>query len=238
VRKRAPRTVARGRPARRLTRDVAATRRRLLDAGRQLFADHAFDDVTVRDICRKAGVNLALVNYHFGDKLGLYLAVMDEAIDVIREFNDVAMNAPEGSPAEERLRRFVRAFLQRIFESQGVDGWVHRIIQHELNRPTDAVTRIMEEAIVPRLRYLSAVVTELLGCGPKDPRVMACVGSVHGLCLVYSRMLLAPRLEVMAPDLTPSAPPNVDSAVEHVIAFSLAGIRAMRSGAGALQSQT
>jgi AcrR family transcriptional regulator len=229
MRKRAPRPAPRRRSERHLTRDVAATRRRLLDAARQLFTEHAFDDVTVRDICRAAGVNLALVNYHFGDKLGLYVEVMNEAIDAIRQFNALAMTAPAESTAEDRLRQFVRAFLQRIFEHQDRDAWVHKLIQQELNRPTDAANRIIEEAIVPRLRYLSAIVTELLACPPKDPRVMRCVASVHGLCLVYSRMILAPRLKIVAPDLITPAPLEFDSAVEHVIAFSLAGIRAMRT---------
>ena len=229
MRRRDPHLRPRGRSRRHLTRDVEATRRRLLDAGRQLFADHPFDDVTVRDICRHAGVNLALVNYHFGDKLGLYSAVMSEVIDAIREFNALAMNAPEGSSPDARLQRFIRAFLQRIFETKGEGSWVHKFIQHELNRPTEAVQRIMEEAIVPRLRYLSAAVTELLDCTPDDPRVMQCVGSVHGLCLVYSRMLLAPKLKLVAPDLTPPERPGVEAAVAHVTAFSLAGIKAMRS---------
>jgi AcrR family transcriptional regulator len=229
MRKRVPRSVVRRRSERHLTRDVEATRRRLLDAARKLFAEHAFDDVTVRDICRHAGVNLALVNYHFGDKQGLYLALMNEAIAAIRQFNDVAMHAPEGSVAEERLRHFVRAFLQRIFKHHEDQGWVHKLIQQELNRPTDAADRIIQEAIVPRMRYLAAIVTELLGCLPKDPRVMRCVASIHGMCLVYSRMLLAPRLTVVAPDLTPTEPFEVETAVEHVTAFSLAGIRAMRS---------
>ena len=229
MRKRVPRSRVRRRSDRHLTRDVAATRRSLLDAARQLFAEHAFDDVTVRDICRAAGVNLALVNYHFGDKVGLYLEVMNEAIAAIRQFNTVAMTAPEGSSAEDRLRHFVRAFLQRIFEHQDRDAWVHKLIQQELNRPTDAANRIIEEAIVPRLRYLAAVVIELLACPPTDPRVMRCVASVHGLCLVYSRMILAPRLKIVAPDLITQEPLEFDSAVDHVVAFSLAGIRAMRT---------
>ena len=229
MRRRAPRPARGRRSERQVTRDVAATRRRLLDAARQLFTEHAFDDVTVRDICRAAGVNLALVNYHFGDKLGLYLEVVNEAVDAIRQFNEAALTAPAGSSAEDRLRQFVRAFLQRIFEHQDRQGWVHKLIQQELNRPTDAANRIIEEAIVPRLRHLSAVVVELLGCPPEDPRVMRCVGSVHGLCLVYSRMILAPRLKIVAPDLIRPEPLEFESAVEHVIAFSLAGIRAMRT---------
>jgi TetR/AcrR family transcriptional regulator, regulator of cefoperazone and chloramphenicol sensitivity len=220
----------RERVGRRMPRDVAETRRRLLDAARELFTEHGFDDVTVRDICREAKANLALVNYYFGDKLGLYLEVVNEAIASVREFNDVAMGAPEGSSAEERLRHFVRAFLQRIFASRGDHNWVHKLIQHEINRPTDAATRIMEEAIAPRLRYLAGVVTELLGCPLKDPRVIQCVASVHGLCLVYSRMAIAPeRFRAVIPDLAPSGALDVDATVAHVTAFSLAGIRAMRT---------
>ena len=234
MRKRSPRSPARRRPERRLTRDVAATRERLLDAARSLFAEHGFEDVTVRDICRDAGANLALVSYYFGDKHGLYLAIVNDAIASVREFNTGAMNAPDGSSAEQRLRHFVRALLTRMFELRGEQGWVHRLIQHELNRPTDAATRIMEEAIAPRLRYLAGVVTELLKCRPNDPRVMPCVASVHGLCLVYSRMAIAPeRFRALVPELVPEVSPKalltLDAAAAHVTAFSLAGIRAMRT---------
>lgn len=238
MRKRPIRSPARRRPERRLTRDVAATRERLLDAARSLFAEHGFEDVTVRDICREAGANLALVSYYFGDKHGLYLAIVNDAITWVREFNEAAMSAPAGSSAEERLRRFVRALLTRVFEFRGEQGWVHRLIQHELNRPTDAAARIMKEAIAPRLRYLAGVVTELLECRLNDPRVMPCVASVHGLCLVYSRMAIAPdRFRALVPELVPDLPPvallTLDAAVAHVTAFSLAGIRAMR-----IQSQS
>ncbi|HTL35125.1 MAG TPA: CerR family C-terminal domain-containing protein, partial [Kofleriaceae bacterium] len=216
----------------RLTHDVA-TRVRLLDAARHLFAELGFEDVTVRDICREAGANLALVNYHFGDKLGLYHEIVNEAIGSVREFNDLAMNAPEGSDGEARLRHFVRVLLVRVFEFRGADGWVHRLIQHEINRPTDVAKRIMDEAIAPRLRYLAGVVTELLQCPLNDPRVMPCVASVHGLCLVYSRMVIAPeRFRTLMPELVPDVPSgqlSIEAAIAHVSAFSLAGIRAMRT---------
>jgi AcrR family transcriptional regulator len=230
MRRRRSRPRPRGWSEGRLTRDTAATRARLLDAARQLFAEREFADVTVRDICREAGANLALVNYYFGDKLGLYLEVVNEAIASVREFNALAMNAPAGSTAEDRLRHFVRALLQRVFEYRGADGWVHKLIQHEINRPTDAAARIMEEAIAPRLRYLAGVVTELLACPLNDPRVMQCVASVHGLCLVYSRMVIAPdRFRALVPELVPASERlTIDATVAHVSAFSLAGIAAMR----------
>lgn len=217
-----------GRSARHLERDVAETRERLLESARRLFAERGFADVTVRELCRDAGANLALVSYYFGDKLGLYFEVVNQAIASVREFNSLAMTAPAGSSAEERLGLFVRGLLYRIFEFRGADSWVHKLVQHELTRPTEAATRIMQEAMAPRIRYLADIVTELLSCPKKDPRVMHCVASVHGLCLVYSRIVLANQFKAAMPDLASDGPFDVEDAVAHVAAFSLAGIRAMR----------
>ena len=53
------------------TRDPAlpdGTRNKLLDSAGRVFADFGYQGATVREICARAGVNVALVNYHFGDK--------------------------------------------------------------------------------------------------------------------------------------------------------------------------
>jgi len=55
------------------------TRDRVLKAAERLFAERGFKKVTVRDICRAARANVAAVNYHFGDKQGLYREVLQIA---------------------------------------------------------------------------------------------------------------------------------------------------------------
>lgn len=52
--------------------DTALTRTKLLDAAAQLFADKGFQAVSIREIALAAGVNSALVNYHFGSKQALF----------------------------------------------------------------------------------------------------------------------------------------------------------------------
>ena len=59
------------------------TRRRLLDTAAQLFSQRGFKNVTVRDLCDEANANVAAVNYHFGSKDGLYLAVVELAVDAM-----------------------------------------------------------------------------------------------------------------------------------------------------------
>jgi len=52
--------------------DSAATRMKLLEAAAHLFADKGFQAVSIREIALAAGVNSALVNYHFGSKQALF----------------------------------------------------------------------------------------------------------------------------------------------------------------------
>ncbi|CAN5552917.1 TetR family transcriptional regulator [soil metagenome] len=55
-------------------RDSAATRQALLDAARELFGTHGFDQTTLRDIGERAGVDASLIARYFGNKVALYLA--------------------------------------------------------------------------------------------------------------------------------------------------------------------
>lgn len=207
----------------------ADTRERLLEAAKALFAERGYDDVTVRDICRAAAANVSLVNYYYGGKLKLYLEVADAALAEMRAFNRTTMDAPEGSTATQKLEHFVRVFIRRVLEPP-VDGtWVHQLMRHEMERPTAAARRLGAEGIAPRMRYLMGVVAELLDREEDDPVVLSCVGSVHGLCLIYTRALEGSGALMRAvPELARYRPLDVDRAARHVIDFSLAGIAAMR----------
>jgi len=57
-------------------RDPEATRRALLAAATRLFAERGFDAVPIGAVAAEAGVNKALISYHFGGKRGLYRAIL------------------------------------------------------------------------------------------------------------------------------------------------------------------
>src|ERR671931_770499 len=92
-------------PARR--RDAAATREALLAAGAELFADRGYDGVPVAAIAQKAGVNKAMINYHFGGKRKLYLAIVSATFaDIVARVEALA-ESPR--PAPDVLRELIAA---------------------------------------------------------------------------------------------------------------------------------
>jgi AcrR family transcriptional regulator len=199
------------------------TRQRLLEAAARLFSRRGFKDVTVREICRAARANVAAVNYHFKGKLGLYTAVVRMAIDEIRGTSDSARQAGEGASAEEQLRIFINLFLQRVVLN-GRDSWIQQLISREMSDPTPAFDLIIKLAIRPRIEYLSGLVAELLVCPLEDPRVVRCVAGVQSQLL----FLLNPAVARVHPafKMTPAA---IERLGEHILAFSLGGIRAVRA---------
>ena len=213
-------TRRRGGPLGRHTARHAATRQRLLDAASRLFAERGFFHVPVRDICREARANVAAVNYHFGDKLGLYREVVDAAIAGVRNASDVTMDALPGSRPEDRLRHYVRTFVPRIARPA---AWIMGIMRHEMSEPTPLAPAIAERAIMPRIRYLTAIVTELLGCAPDDPRVAFGVISIQSQCLFY-------RPDPFRDRVFPGWPlgdAQLAKAAEAIAEFSIAGLRGL-----------
>jgi len=86
-------------------RDTAATREALLAAGTELFAERGYDGVPVAEIAKRAGVNKAMISYHFGGKRLLYLAIVSAAFGEIVERLERVAESPR--PAPDLLREAV-----------------------------------------------------------------------------------------------------------------------------------
>jgi AcrR family transcriptional regulator len=199
-----------------------ATRERLLEAAMRLFAKDGFRHVTVRDISREAGANLASVNYHFGDKLELYMSVVRAGIESVRDAVDAAMPTDPAMSAEEKLRHYLRSSFSRLGMPEERRSIVQRLFSHELMDPTPAAAVLIDEIIRPRLHWLSEVVGELMDAAPSDDRVRRCVSSIQAQFLLQASN---PMRSVLFD--SPRAQLDVEAEVEHIFAFSLAGIRAI-----------
>jgi TetR/AcrR family transcriptional regulator, regulator of cefoperazone and chloramphenicol sensitivity len=195
-----------------------------LEAAGEVFAEKGFREATIREICKRAGANIASINYHFGGKERLYS-------DVLRYVDEAAAErlpamTPDFAtlPAGERLELFVIQFMRKVFDSDR-PAWHQRLMTREMVEPTFALDELVDRNIKPRAMLLQAIIREMLGAGATEQDVQRCAASVVGQCLFYWHC--RPMIPRLMPNLGYS-PENVGSLAAHVTAFALRGIEGVR----------
>lgn len=205
---------------------LAETRHRLLEAAGEVFAEHGFRGATVREICNRAGANVAAVNYHFRDKETLYRELIRYAHRCAFPAGNAVFEPDPSTPPERRLREYVRHTLAGIL-GEGRPAWLGKLIGREMSEPTGALDMLVEEGVRPRFAALTAIIGALLGPGASPQQVRLCAFSVQGQCLFYH--FAKPVMQRLVPAASPGAA-DLDRLTDHVTDFSLAAIRGLVAG--------
>lgn len=203
------------------------TRTRLLAAARSVFAESGFHRATVRDICQRAEANVAAINYHFGDKLGLYREVLRDSYE--RLYERYSGDSPEDMAPEERLHVFVEAFLQRAM-AETQDNFLMRIMFFEMQEPTAALEDIIQQTVRPRWDRLGIIVAAIGGPAITPQLLDWCRMSIVSQCIFPK--LGCQMLQRLAPDHMPTRG-DIPALARHITMLCLAGLRGYRNGAEA-----
>ena len=144
-------------------RSADEPRCKLLEAAGQIFAEKGFEGATVREICRRAGVNIAAVNYYFRDKERLYIEAVKNA--ACGSLEDTPLPAwPPGTPPAVKLRDFIRVMVGRLM-NHDKPAWHSRLMMRELTQPTPACAEWVEEYVRPHAKVLKDILAEVLPPG-------------------------------------------------------------------------
>ncbi|MEI6067101.1 MAG: CerR family C-terminal domain-containing protein [Methylococcaceae bacterium] len=193
---------------------------RLLQVAVEVFAEYGFREATVREICSRAHVNAASVNYYFRSKEALYSQALAFAF---RETNrlypqDAALD--KSLPPEQRLAVFINNFLHKLLDDSQL-GLHSKLIAREIADPTNALDDIMETAIVPQIALLEDIIRQILKYPVDNVVVQRCLLSILGQCLMFkhSRSII----DHLYPDLVADAA-AIQAGAEHITQFSLAAL--------------
>jgi TetR/AcrR family transcriptional regulator, regulator of cefoperazone and chloramphenicol sensitivity len=198
---------------------LGGTKGKLIDSAGQVFAEVGFHEATVREICSRAGTNVAAVNYHFRDKLGLYAEVLKSAL-VARGAAALRASMAQGSDPRAAFRTLVCEWFERSLEG-GPPAWFARIMAHEMAEPTPGLDRVAK-AMGPNYLGFRTLVGKLIARRPDDTQTRMCVHSVVGQVVHYLRS--RPMLERLWPDLDLDDQKQRRAIANHIVAFSLAGM--------------
>ncbi|HTU96663.1 MAG TPA: helix-turn-helix domain-containing protein [Solirubrobacteraceae bacterium] len=74
--------------------DVDERRRRLLELGRELFAQHSYDELSMARIAREAGISKALLYHYFPSKQEYFAATLATAAEQLRTLTEPDPDLP------------------------------------------------------------------------------------------------------------------------------------------------
>jgi len=198
---------------------LAETRQRLLSAALEVFAERGYRAATFKEICSKAGTNTGAINYHFRDKLHLYLAVIEQGLAELQRRSEI-MEADPATPPTQRLRQFIAAVFRNLLGRESPSALL-RLMAVEMVEPTAGLEVILRRAFLPAFKQLCGIIAELSGRTLDDPVTEDCALSVFGQCIFFyhARPIISkvryPKYDV----------PVIEHLIEHTVRFVEAGIR-------------
>jgi len=198
---------------------------RLLDAAEALFCEHGFEGTSVRDIAAAAGCNIAAVNYYFGGKNNLYTEVWRRHLLLKRDARiasiERVMSQKDGKPRlEDLLRSYANAFIEPL-EDVSRDRRFIKLMAREMVDQHLSQNILVKELIVPVMAVLQRALIKI--CSDLDEAkarliILSIVGQLMHTVASKTMFEQSDNPELPRFDLT--------EAVNHIVRFSAAGIRA------------
>lgn len=206
--------------------DSARTRQRLIEAASDVFAEKDYNAATIAEICSLAHANMSAVNYHFNDKETLYREAWRHAFRASMIAHPVDGGVDDSAPPEERLRGLIRAFILRTTDENDREAM---IVHREISNPTGLLEEVVEKELTPIRVRLEGIIEHLLGTASSPERILHCAVSIMNQC--HHPMLLTRNSQSDAKTLRRPLL-DIPAFIEHVVLFSLGGIRAIAESAG------
>lgn len=199
----------------------AATKQRILESARWLFGERGFCGTHLRDICKRAEVNVAAVCYHFHSKEQLYQMVVEAACRQLASGSQPEAGAAAPAPPEQRLQWSIELLFEKL---TGDQLWIAKLLAREWCEPSPGFRGSVRAGLEPELKVLEGVIRQLPGSDGRAEATRLRALSVASLCVFYSLFEAEQALQ--------GHPLRLAELVElkrHVVDFSLAALQGERA---------
>lgn len=93
-------------------------RAHIMNIAEEHFSRQGFEGTSIRALCKSAGVNVAMVNYYFGSKNGLFEALVESKVAFMKErLSDLVVDNTK-TPLD-KMNLIINAYVNRLFDHQG-----------------------------------------------------------------------------------------------------------------------
>lgn len=211
----APAAATPSRAGRRAKQDAVDARAALLSAATRLFAEQGVAVTTTREICAAAGLNPGAIHYHFGDKDGLYRAVVAGPIEEMKSelagFDEPALSL------RDVLRRVLLPFMAE--DDDPYERAVMQLFLNEMQRPSPVFAKVFCELFVPVHEAMAAVLARHIGIAEPDAAVHQLLYGLQAMAHDYC--LSRPLMDLLTPGML-DAPGALEDVGERLVDWGLA----------------
>lgn len=152
--------------------DGNATKALIIECAGRLIAEYGYAATTSKMICEKARTNTAAVNYHFGSRDGLYVAVLEEVHKHLLNLDYLnALKAGSASP-QAKLEQLIDTLIAAIYSK---DNWYVRVWAREIVNPSPFITQILTNEAAPKFLAVSGLFSDATGLPIGDPALYTCM---------------------------------------------------------------
>jgi TetR/AcrR family transcriptional regulator, regulator of cefoperazone and chloramphenicol sensitivity len=198
-------------------------RAHLLQVAGEVFSEQGYQGATFREICRRANVPIASINYHFRDKRTLYLEAFRYAAQKNRERYD-SEAGPKPAQSLDKLSYTINRVFHSAFD-QSRPRWYSKLISRELADPSGVLDVIALEYIRPGIEELRSDLQKALSLGNDEH-----TARLSALCVIALVGFFAdgqPMITAIYPDER-FDPPSVERLVELLTRFLIVGMKSLK----------
>lgn len=199
--------------------DGEATRAKIIEVAGKLFAERGFAETTSKEICEAARTNLTAVNYHFGSREGLYMAIIREVQEYLLSQQFIRELVESPMQPREKMEFFLDSLSTMNFDK---DSWQIRVWAREVVAPTPLWCQVAQEDSMSKLNAVFDIISETTGIPLGHPMLSFCFLNV-----------MAPFMVLLLTSCSPQSPHrpvfecDEATASDNVKDFVLAGLDRM-----------
>ena len=201
--------------------DGLATRSKILEVAKKMFAMNSFEEVSSKEIAKQANTNSAAVNYYFGSKEGIYEEVLIDAHNQIMNMKQLEDIILASMPPEEKLRAILLYFLKVTSNISKL--WGIGVLLRAISSPSHLGVELMPTIILPKIYLLRNLIQEITSF-PTDSKQLQRATSF--VLLPFIAHILSPEaLRNTNPQITTFG--NEDT-LEDMFSYCISGLYALR----------
>lgn len=127
----------------------------ILDAAEKLFCETGYEGTSTRQISKESGANMAMINYYFGSKEGVFIEIMNSRIASFG--SQLKIINEDKISAMEKLNRVIDGYANRILANPSFHKMMHRELS--LTQRPEMYNKI-KDAMSQNMQLLEKILTD------------------------------------------------------------------------------